>query len=107
MLDANDRPTFRYQVYNTTVNDVSRVMEGNQGIHREISVENPVANLYLRLAEAEVIEMPVNGLYLIDDTSYYLRIDDAGDAKPVIRDAQRHKELIVTIQKKISYSILF
>jgi hypothetical protein len=107
VLDGNDRPSFRYQVYNTTVNDVSRVMEGNQGIHREISIENPVANLYLRLAEADVIEMPVNGLYLINDKSYYLRIDDAGDAKPVIRDAQGHKELIVPIQKKISYSILF
>jgi len=106
-LDENDRPTFRYQIYNSIVNDVSQVMDNNQGIHREISIENPVANLYLCLAEAEIIEMPSEGLYLINDKSYYLRIDDAGAAKPVIRNSNGHKELIVPVQKKISYSILF
>ena len=107
VLDGNDRPTFRYYIYNTMVKDVSRVMDDNQGIHREISIENPVANLYLRLAEAEMIEMPSEGLYLINDKSYYLRMDDAGGAKPVIRNKNGHKELIVPVQKKISYSILF
>ena len=107
VLDGNDRPTFRYHIYNTMVNDVSRIMDGNQGIHREISIENPVANLYLRLAEAHMIEMPSEGFYLINDKSYYLRIDDAGAVKPVIRDSNGHKELIVPVQKKISYSILF
>jgi hypothetical protein len=107
LLDGNDRPTFRYQVYNTMVNDVSRVMDNNHGIHREILIENPVANLYLRLAEADTIEMPSDGLYLINDKSYYLQMDDAGTAKPVIRGSNGHKELIVPVHKKISYSILF
>ena len=107
VLDGSDRPTFRYRIYNTMVNDISRVMDSSQGIHREISIENPVANLYLRLAEADIIEMLSEGLYLINDKSYYLRIDDAGDAKPVIRNSNGHKELIIPVQKKISYSILF
>lgn len=106
VLDGNDRPTFRYQIYNSMVNDMSRIIDGNQGIHREISIENPVANLYLRLAEADIIEMPSEGLYLINDKSYYLRMDDAA-AKPIIRNANGHKELIVPVQKKISYSILY
>lgn len=105
-LDENDLPTFRYQIYNTVVNDVSRVMDGNQGIRREITVENPVLNLYLRLAVANSIEMPSAGVYLINDKLYYLRIDDAG-IKPLIRSVNGRKELIVPIQKKISYSILF
>ena len=106
VLDGNDRPTFRYQIYNTMVNDMSRIIDGNQGIHREITIENPVTNLYLRLAEADMIEMPEEGLYLINDKSYYLRMDDT-TAKPIIRNANGHKELIVPVQKKISYSILF
>jgi len=106
VLDGNERPTFRYQIYNTMVTDRSRIIEGNQGIHREISIENPIANLYLRLAEADTIEMPSEGLYLINDKSYYLRMDDPS-AKPIIRNANGHKELIVPVQKKISYSILF
>ena len=105
-LDENDLPTFRYQIYNTVVNDVSRVMDSNQGIHREISVADTVPNLYLRLAEADSIEMPSAGLYLINDKTYYLRIDDAGN-KPLIRGVNGRKELIVLMQKKINYSILF
>jgi hypothetical protein len=53
-----------------------------------------------------MIEMPEEGLYLINDKSYYLRMDDA-TVKPIIRNANGHKELIVPVQKKISYSILF
>jgi hypothetical protein len=83
------------------------VMDNNEGLHREISVASPVANLFLRLAESDKIETLSDGLYLINDKAYYLRIDDAGGAKAVIRDANGRKELIIPIQNKISYSILF
>lgn len=107
VLDDSDRPTFRYLIYNTMVNDLTRVLPNSHGIHREIAIQNPVANLYVRLAEATTIETLSDGLYLLDDKSYYLRIDDAGNAKPVIRDANGHKEMIIPIQSKISYSVLF
>jgi hypothetical protein len=105
-LDNNDRPTFIYQVFNTTVNDMSRVVEDGQGIHREITVEKPVGNLYMRLAVADKIESLSENTYLIDDKSYYLRMDD-GANKPFIREVNGRKELIVPVQNKISYSILF
>jgi hypothetical protein len=107
VLDGTDRPTFHYMIYNATVTDVTRVMDNNEGLHREISVASPVANLFLRLAESDKIETLSDGLYLINDKAYYLRIDDAGGAKAVIRDANGRKELIIPIQNKISYSILF
>jgi hypothetical protein len=107
VLDDSDRPAFRYIIYNTMVNDVTRVLPANQGIHREISVQNPGSDLYLRLAEANNIETVSDGLYLLNDKSYYLRIDDSGKTKPVIRDANGHKEMIIPIQNKVSYSILF
>ena len=107
IMDKNDQPTFRYQIYNTTVNDQTRVLPNAQGIHREISIQNPTANLFVRLAEANSIETVSEGLYLLNDKSYYLRIDDAGNAKPVIRNANGRKELIIPIQNKITYSILF
>ncbi|MEJ7680155.1 MAG: hypothetical protein WKG06_20305 [Segetibacter sp.] len=86
-MDDSDRPTFRYQIYNTTINDITRVLPNNQGIRREITLQNPASDLYLRLAEAKIIETVSEGLYLVNDKSYYLRIDDAGGGKPVIRDA--------------------
>jgi hypothetical protein len=107
VMDDSDRPTFRYLIYNSMVNDQTRVLPNNQGIRRDISIQNPAANLFVRLAEVNNIETVSEGLYLLNDKSYYLRIDDAGNAKPVIRNANGHKELIIPIQNKVSYSILF
>jgi len=107
VLDDNERPTFRYQVYNMMVNDKTTVLPNAEGIRREVSLAQPAVNLYFRLAAADNIETVSDGLYLLNDKKYYLRIDDAGSAKPVIRDANGQKELIIPIQSKLSYSILF
>ncbi|MEO5888645.1 MAG: DUF1080 domain-containing protein [Ferruginibacter sp.] len=107
VLDDSDKPAFRYQVYNTLVKDASRVLPGNQGLQREITVQDLVPDLYMRLAEGSVIESISEGLYLVDDKSYYIRIDDAGGAMPVIRDADGRKELIIPVKNKLNYSILF
>jgi hypothetical protein len=64
-------------------------------------------NLYVQLAEADKIEISADNLYLINDKSYYLRVEDAGGGKPIVRDANGRKQLLIPIQNKISYSILF
>lgn len=109
VVDDSDRPVFRYLVYGLMVNDRSQVLSNNGGIQREISLQNPVAgaNLYVRLAAAEKIDPVSDGLYLLDDKSYYLRLDDTVKSKPIIRDANGHKEMLLPIQDKITYSILF
>ena len=107
VVDDSDRPVFRYIIYNTLVNDRSQVLPNNGGIQREITLQNPVANLYMRLAQADTIELVSDGLYLVGDKSYYLRLSDPAKAKPVIRTANGHRELLVPIQDKLIYSILF
>jgi hypothetical protein len=107
VLDEQDRPTFRYQIYGTTVSDALRVLENGEGFRREISVQNPSGDLYARLATGSNIEQGANGMYLVDGKSYYLRLDDASGAKPVIREANGGKELIVPVRGKLSYSVLF
>lgn len=107
VLDGSDRPAFRYVLYGSLVNDASTVIDNGQGIHREITIKEPVTGLYMRLADAGRIEALKNGLYAIDDRSYYIRIDDAGDAKPLIRNTAGGQELIIPIQKKLTYSIIF
>lgn len=106
-LDEKDRPVFQYFIYGTAVKDASQVLENRQGISREISVLNPSENLYVRLAASMNIEDLGNGLYLLDDKSYYLKIDDGSEARPMIRDAGEKKELLVPIKNKIKYIILF
>ncbi len=107
VLDEKDRPSFKYLVYGAAVTDAIRVLENSKGIHREINITNTTAGMYLRLAEGSTIEEISNGFYLVDDKSYYLKIDDAGNAKPLIRDQNGRKELIIPIENKLSYSILF
>jgi len=104
ILDAEDRPVFRYQVYGSLVNDASTITDGGQGIHRVITIENPAANLFTRLATGTKIELLKGGVYTIDD-KYYIRLE--GDDKPVIRNAGGMQELIVPMQKKLTYSIIF
>jgi hypothetical protein len=107
VLDENDLPTFRYQVYGTAVSDVVRVLPEGHGIRRELTIATPVDGLYAKLAEGTTIETPSKDLYVIDGKSYYLQVDDAGGEKPVIREAGATKELIIPVHGKLSYSILF
>ena len=107
VLDENGIPSFRYLTYGTAVNDKMNVIDSGRGISRKITLSDQVNDLYFRLAEAESIVQTADGMYLIDNQSYYLRLDDAGGSKPVIRDQNGRKELIIPIVNSISYSILF
>jgi hypothetical protein len=53
------------------------------------------------------IENASDGFYLIDDKTYYLRIDDAGGAKPIVREINSRKELLLPVRNKLTYSIHF
>lgn len=106
-LNKSDQPTFSYRVYGTMVQDAISVMEEGKGLRRELTVQNPVENLYARLAQGSTIEAISKDMYLIDGKSYYIRVDDAGGAKPVVRNAGNQKELVVPVRGKLSYSIIF
>ncbi|MDN3580111.1 family 16 glycoside hydrolase [Mucilaginibacter flavus] len=105
LLDNSGQPTFRYMVYGAMVNDVSTVIDGGQGISRQIMVQNQVDGLFVHLVTAGNIESLGNGLYTVDDKSYYIRIDDG--AKPILRGAGGKQELIIPIKQKLTYSIIF
>ena len=106
-LNRQDEPTFMYTSYGAQVSDAVRALSSGDGIEREITVQNG-QGLYLRLAEGNNIEQASNGWYVLDDQSYYIRLDDAGGASATIRNgANGRKELVVPVQSKLRYSILF
>ncbi|MCC9165775.1 3-keto-disaccharide hydrolase [Pontibacter harenae] len=107
VLDEQDRPTFIYQTYGSTVQDQITVLPNGEGINRQLTVQNPTANLYARMAHGSSIEAISKDTYLVDGKSYYLRLDDAGGAKPILRDSNGRKELLVPVKGKLSYSVLF
>lgn len=106
VLDNEDRPTFRYQSYGSSVDDKIRVLKEGQGVQREVTVTSPASDLYARLIGGTTIRPLENGLYLVDGRAY-VRIDDLGGAKPVLRDTSGGQELIVPVKGKLIYSILF
>ena len=106
-LDKTDLPTFQYLMYGAQVEDAIIPMEKGEGFKREITLKNSPGNIYLRLAVGTGIEAIGSNMYTINDKAYYIRIDDAGSAKPVIRYNNAGKELIIPVGTKITYSILF
>ena len=107
VLDEQDLPSFKYSIYGTSVTDMCRLLENRQGIQRTISLKNTTDNLYMQLAVADKIEEISTGLYLIGDLAYYIKIDNAGSAKAIVREQKGQKELLLPIQNQLIYSILF
>ncbi|WP_162051921.1 family 16 glycoside hydrolase [Pontibacter pamirensis] len=106
-LNEKEEPTFMYSVYGANVEDAISVLQNGKGIQRHISLQNPTNNLYVRLVEGEKIEEVAKGMYLVDGKSYYVRLDDAGGAKPVVRNMAGRQELIIPVREKLTYSVLF
>lgn len=106
-LDGQDRPVFNYIIYGKKVTDAIKVLEDNTGIQREIKMTPSAENFYARIAAGKSIEEISPGYYLVDDKSYYLKLDDTGGKKPVIRTQGEKKELILLVGNGIRYTIRF
>ncbi|WP_187264087.1 3-keto-disaccharide hydrolase [Pontibacter beigongshangensis] len=106
-LSPDNQPTFMYEAHGASVQDALRIVEKGQGIRRELTLQHAGPGLYVRLAEGSKIEEIGKGLYLIDDKSYYLRVEEAGGAKPVLRNMAGKQELLLPVRQKLVYSILF
>ncbi|MNR32655.1 hypothetical protein D3C85_1502600 [compost metagenome] len=93
-------------MYGTKVSDAIKVLDNGRGLGREITLETPVDHIYALIADASSVEEISKGLYLVDGQSFYLKLDDTKD-KPVVRDVDGRKQLIVPVRGKLNYSILF
>lgn len=106
-LDDKGFPSFKFKILGVAVTDKVKVLESGQGIEHEILLEKNAKNLSWRLADAKVIEEISPGSFLVDDKSYYIKVENSESLRPTIREQNGRKELIVPIQDKLTYSILF
>lgn len=106
-LDEMDRPVFTYNIYGQKVTDAIKVLPDNFGIQREIKIDAGQDSFYALLATGKSIEEISPGNFLIDDKSYYLKLDDAGTQKPLIREQNGLKVLIIPVGNGLHYMILF
>ena len=105
--EGTGRPVFLYNYNGLDVEDKIYPDDDNRAITHEVIVKNPVAqqNLYYKLAEGKTIIQLSNGMYAIDDKSYYIK--PAAGTSPVIRDSNGKKELITPVSNSIKYTLIW
>lgn len=106
VMDDEDRPIFKYNIFGSQVTDAVKIADNGKKLNRTITIDQSVPNLYILLARSKAIEEVAKGLYLIDGQSYYLELDEVSD-KPLIRDLNGQKELVVLLGSKLNYFISF
>lgn len=101
-VDADNLPTFRYQIYGTEVEDQIRVIEGKY-LSRTLSLKTPAsASLQCRVAIGKNITKLSDDVYAIDGKSYYIKAADASIEK--IGD---NTVLLVPVKDKVQYSVMW
>ena len=103
-LDENSQPIIKYDIAGVQVTDKITPSEDGKTFKREMTVKGSVSNLYARLAVAKSITKTPEGLYIIGENAYYLKVIEG---TPSIRDSDGMKELIMPVGEKISYSIVW
>lgn len=103
-LDEAGQPTFKYDYAGLNVSDKSIPSEDGKMFRREIVVKGSSANLYARLAVAQNITKLSDGMYIIGENSYYIKVIEG---TPSIRESAGMKELVLPVGEKITYSIIW
>jgi hypothetical protein len=101
-LDAQDRPTFQYQIHGQRISDAIRPRDG-KGFDRTITASG--IGLVAQLAKGKIIEAVTPSSYLIDKM-YYVEIPST--VKVQINQQVDSQELTTTVSSTpLTYSILF
>lgn len=103
-LDEAGQPTFKYDYAGVNVSDKTTPSEDGKMFKREITVKGSTANLYARLAVAKNITKASDGLFIIGENSYYIKVVEG---TPSIRESAGMKELVAPVGEKITYSIIW
>jgi hypothetical protein len=105
--EGSGRPVFLYTYNGLDVEDKIYPDDDNRIITHEVVIKNrgTKPGLYYKLAEGKSISQLSNGLYVIDDKSYYIK--PAAGTAPTVREVNGKKELIVAIESGIKYSIIW
>lgn len=106
VLNSEREPVFHYNIYGGEVEDAVSILPEGKGIERKITVKNGADKLFMMLAKGSKIVKVDKGMYLIGDKEYYLKINDDGGQKAIVRNVNEGQELIIPVQSGLSYSII-
>lgn len=97
-LDEKRYPAFHYEYNNLQFTDRFMAYEKGKGLQRTIGIQpGAPANGVYRIAEGKQITDLGNGLYAIDDQSYYLQLLPVNGQvpKPFVQEGPKQKELLL------------
>ncbi|MFC5623333.1 3-keto-disaccharide hydrolase [Algoriphagus winogradskyi] len=112
-LKANGAPIISYRIPGVRIQETFDTQESGKKLAHtlKVVVENENLEIYSLIAQGATIEKLPNGLYAIDDKSYYIEL--TGKQSPIIRDsADGLQELILPIKLigksgVVTYSIVW
>lgn len=105
--DANNLPTFRYQIYGAEVEDQLRVSEGGQYLTRTLQFKQLPAGqaLLCRLAVGSNIADLGNGLWSVDNKKYIIRVAAGTQARVDTINGQA--TLVTPAAAQVQYAIMW
>ena len=112
-LDKQKNPIFKYSVGNFQVEDQVLPSESKDGLNRSITINSTqnASGLYVLLAEGSDVRKSSKNVYTITGRDFAIKLDESGGAKPVIRESNGGKELLLQLpsgsQSIVKYSIIF
>lgn len=104
-VDDSGRPVFKYSYQGIEVED--KIYPDNSSLTHQVNLTNrgSKTGLYYKVAEGKSIQQIPNGMYAIDDKSYYVLVDKG--VTPQIRQHGETQELIVPVEGSFSYTIIW
>jgi len=112
-FDEQGTPHFNYAKGNLTIEETFAPEDNNKMLGRTLKVKSAevFTNLYCLVAQSSSIVLQKDGSYMIGDKEYIIKIKSI-DAKPIIRDINNKKELLLPFQfangnSQVSYAFIW
>lgn len=104
--ESTKRPIFKYTYQGMEVEDKIYPGENNKALIHEVSIKNrgSKAGLHYKLGEGQDITLMPGGMYAVNGKEYYIKVDGG---TPIIRDVNGIKEIIVSVDSSVKYSIIW
>lgn len=105
-LDANNLPTFRYQIFGSEIEDQIRITDGKY-LTRSLNVKNidPSKSAMLRVAVGSSISKLTDDTYEVDGKSYYIKVPTGTLA--TIEKIGENAVLLIPVKEKVEYAIMW
>lgn len=108
-LDQEGAPVFSRQVNGTTISDTFIPSVTERRLKRTITTEGD-NEIYHKVADGASIQIVPDGIYIVNDESYFIDYPASEKLKPVIRKVHGKEEMLVKIppgKQKLTYNIIW